>query len=187
MKIVALRRKQTGGYLVISRNRRDGLPKMTVGMSVAPVDPNAARHQQQLRLYASDVQAQINPTTPGQIPKKPITSGNFGGSGGSLGPREEGWQRSQRFNEMAGNNFVSGGSGWNDFANGNASRKRTGTGAGEIDGKPAAGNVVAQAKLEFPNNASNAQKQSIAYDFAASFQEYARDALRTLGIGRRAA
>lgn len=156
-------------------------------MSVAPFDPLAQAHQQSLRLYAADVQAKLNPGSPGQIPSLPVNgSTGFSSPGDGLGSKESGWERSERFQNQAGSLFTGGGSNWQNFASGKSQKQKAGTGSGQIDGQPLPAKIE-KPKLEFPTAANMEQRQGLAYDFAAGFQEYARDALRMLGIGRRTA
>lgn len=148
-------------------------------MAVAPFDPLAQAHQRDLRFYAADVKARINPTAPGLVP----TSGGTAGGNG-LGAREEGWSRSERFQNMAGNRFASGGSGWQAFSGGGRRLDLGGAGSAQIDG-PAAFARPAVPKLELPKNGSGFERQSAAFDYAANFQEHARDWRASLGTSRR--
>ncbi len=148
-------------------------------MAVAPFDPLAQAHQRDLRFYAADVKARINPTAPGLVPTSAGTT-----SGDGLGPREEGWTRSERFQNMAGNRFASGGSGWQAFSGGGRRLDLARGGSGQIDGPMNLGRAPTP-KLDIPRDASGFERQSAVFDYAANFQEHARDWRRALGTSRR--
>lgn len=148
-------------------------------MAVAPYDPLAQAHQTSLRLYAPDVKARINPAAPGLIPSNP--TGTATGQDG-LGPREDGWVRSERYQQMAGNGFMSGGSGWQAFAGGGRRPAMNGGGSAQIDGGAPTPRPQAP-RLDIPANAGGFARQGAAFDYAASFQEHARS--WTLGLGSR--
>lgn len=154
-------------------------------MAIAPYDPLAQAHQRELRFYAADVRQRINPSAPGSIPSNPLGgSGGTTAGGDGLGAREEGWRRSERYQNMAGNAFSSGGSGWQAFSGGGNGRRLQLGGSAQIDGANAPAARAATPKLDIPQNAGGFARQGAAFDYAANFQEHARDWSRSLGTRR---
>jgi hypothetical protein len=155
-------------------------------MAVAPYDPLAQVRQRELRLYAGDVQARLTPTAPGQIPANPLpgSAGTTGGQGG-LGAREDGWHRAERFQQQAGDGFASSASRWRNFSGGGSGgRPLGGSGSTEIDGRAQLSRPQQPLRMAMPDKASGFERQGVAFDYAASFQEHARDWSRMLGTRR---